>query len=55
MQINIKEKPRIFFVGDNKEIEIKDYGSLRLDNNEQVSLVTDSGNEYDICKRFTQR
>ncbi len=51
MKLNIKEEPRLFFVGNNKEIEIKDYGTVHLDENELVSFVTESGSEYEICKK----
>lgn len=51
MKLNIKENPRVFFVGEKKEIEVKDYGSVYLDENEQVSFVTRSGGEYDVCKK----
>lgn len=51
MKLNIKEEPRVFFVGNNEEIEIKDYGTVHLDENEQISFITEDGGEYDVCKK----
>ena len=48
MEIKFLKKPRIFSVN---EIEIKDYGKIKLDKNEMVSFVTKSGKEYDFISK----
>ena len=39
MKSYIKIKPRVFTVGNNKEFSIKDYGSIHLNPNEQISFL----------------
>lgn len=46
----IKKKPRLYKVGINNKIVIKDYGKIKLSNNEQISFVGNSG-LYDFCKK----
>lgn len=43
--------PRTFQVGDATKIQIKDCGKINLDSDEQVTFVTDTGNEYDVTRK----
>ncbi len=45
------DPPRVFAVGHNREIEIKDCGRLELEADEQVTFVTPSGGEYDVARK----
>ena len=47
--MQIKKKNRIFEVGITK-IKIKDCGSIKLKNNNQITLKSKKS-EYDICKK----
>ena len=51
MKIKEKKPSRLFSVGLNNDIEIKDCGELSLLPDEQVTLTTESGQEYDICRK----
>lgn len=51
MIFNPKEPPREFSVGRNDQISILDCGIIELEPNEQVSFVTEKGNEYDVVKK----
>ena len=52
MKFNKRIPPRQFSVGKPKNnIKIKDIGSLSLDNDEQVTLLTSDSKEYDIAKK----
>ena len=46
--INIKN-PRKFSPGN--DITIKDYGTIKLESDEQVTFLTEENNEYDVCKK----
>jgi len=48
MKTKILKKPRIFSVN---EIEIKDYGKIKLEKNELISFVTKSGKEFDFTAK----
>ena len=48
MKTKISKKPRLFSVND---IKLKDYGKIKLDNNEMISFVTKSGKEYDFTAK----
>ena len=48
MKIKISKKPRIFTI---KDIQIKDYGKIKLDTNEMISFITESGKEYDFVAK----
>lgn len=50
MRFDIKDPPRRFPVGDGTH-SIADCGSLRLDADEQVTLLTDDGGEYDVARK----
>lgn len=43
--------PRIFHVGRNEDIEIKDCGKISLAPNEMVTFIDGTGNEYDVCRK----
>ena len=43
--------PRRFAVGNADKIEIRDCGNLALEPDEQVTLVTESGAEYDVARK----
>ena len=46
----IKKKPRKYKVGLSNEITINDYGKIKLNSNEQVSFIANSG-LYDFCRK----
>jgi hypothetical protein len=46
-----KDPPRRFPVGNAVKFDMKDCGTLRLDPDEQVTLVTESGAEYDVARK----
>lgn len=48
MKNQLNESPRTFSVND---IEISDYGKIELAANEQITLVNDSGQNYDIVAK----
>lgn len=43
--------PRRFIVGNAVKFEMRDCGRLALEPNEQVTLVTESGAEYDVSRK----
>ncbi len=51
MKIEIKNPPRTFNVGPAGHIQMKDCASIELEPEEQITLRTDSGTEYDIAKK----
>ena len=51
MILNVNKPPREFTVGVNNQITIKDCGTIRLDPDEQVTLVTTDGKEYDVARK----
>tara|TARA_Y100000589_G_C27147487_1_gene627473 strand:- start:53 stop:1270 length:1218 start_codon:yes stop_codon:yes gene_type:complete len=51
MKINLKEIPRKFFVGLKHNIEIKDLGEVFLNDNEQVTFITEDNKRYDFVKK----
>ena len=51
MNLNLKKKPRIFSVGLNNEILIKDLGSIKLEANEQLTFISETGSKYDFAKK----
>ena len=48
MKIKIKKNPRLFTVNN---IEIRDFGKIKLDKNELISFVTKSDKEYDFTAK----
>jgi hypothetical protein len=51
MKFEAIEPPREFKVGSRDEITLKDCGRIQLEPNEQVTLVTDSGTEFDVARK----
>jgi hypothetical protein len=51
MRFDAKDPPRTFLVGNTEKFEMKDCGTLRLAPDEQVTLVTESGAEYDVARK----
>lgn len=51
MHFDVKDPPRGFIVGNAGPIQMKDCGTLRLDHDEQVTLVTERGAEYDVARK----
>lgn len=50
MKITLTEPPRVFSTG-NERIKIKDCVHIKLERNEQVTFVTESGTEYDVVRK----
>ena len=51
MKFNKKNPPRTFQVGIKKEITIKDCGTIELENDEQVTFLTNKSAEYDVARK----
>ena len=51
LKVKGKKVPRNFSVGLNKQITIKDCGTIQLERDEQITFVTDSGKEYDVARK----
>jgi len=51
VEIKISKKPRVFKVGKNKKINIKEVGFLYLKNDEQITLINENKKNYDIIKK----
>jgi hypothetical protein len=51
MKFQPKEPPREFEVGFEKKGKILDCARVHLDPDEQVTFVTDFGNEYDVTRK----
>ncbi|HZS84268.1 MAG TPA: hypothetical protein VFA50_15445 [Stellaceae bacterium] len=51
MRFEPKDPPRVFTVGNAGPIAMKDCGTLRLAADEQVTLLTESGAEYDVARK----
>jgi len=43
--------PRVFTVGFDQKIELKDCARVGLEPDEQVTFVTESGAEYDVARK----
>ena len=52
MKFNFRKKPRLFEVGVNNQITIKDIGDITLEDNEQVTFNSESGTKYDFTKKI---
>ena len=50
VEIKISKKPRIFKVGKNKKIKLKEVAFLYLKNNEQITFISEKKN-YDFSKK----
>ncbi len=51
MEFLPKQPPREFEVGFDKKGVIRDCGTMRLAPDEQITFVTDAGNEYDVTRK----
>lgn len=51
MEFKPKNPPREFEVGFDKKGVIRDCGSMHLSADEQITFVTESGNEYDLTRK----
>ena len=51
MQFDKKIPTRNFKVGLNKSIILKDCGSIKLENDEQVTFLTGKSAEYDVVRK----
>ncbi len=43
--------PRLFEVGNAKKFNIKDCGLMKLEDDEQITFITNEGAEYDVAKK----
>jgi len=46
-----KDPPRHFLVGAAPQVEMKDCGMLALEADEQITLLTEGGAEYDVARK----
>ena len=51
MKFDEKRPPRVFQVGNVEKFPMRDCGTLRLEPDEQVTFVTESGAEYDLARK----
>lgn len=51
MRFEAKVPPRRFPVGNAETFEMSDCGTLRLAPDEQVTIVTEAGAEYDVARK----
>lgn len=51
MKLAITDPPRVFGVGAEEAIRLKDCAHIALEPDEQVTFVTDSGAEYDVVRK----
>tara|TARA_B100002019_G_C21102535_1_gene514287 strand:- start:362 stop:724 length:363 start_codon:yes stop_codon:yes gene_type:complete len=51
MNIEHKVPERIFKVGADKQIKISHVADIQLEDNEQITLIGDSGTEFDVVKK----
>ena len=51
MKFEPKDPPRVYEVGFGETIQMRDCGELRLQPDEQVTLTTESGGEYDVARK----
>ncbi len=51
MKFDPKVPARLFSVGSDRKVVLKDCGSLRLEPDELVTFTTDSGSEYDVTRK----
>jgi hypothetical protein len=51
MNIEIHDPPRVYKCGHAVKRFIKDCGHVSLEADEQITLTTQSGTEYDICRK----
>ncbi len=51
MRFTPVDPPRVFQVGHDVKIDLRDCGRVELDADEQVTFVTPSGAEYDVTRK----
>jgi hypothetical protein len=51
MKFAAKSPPRRFQVGNAVKFEMRDCGALALEPDEQVTLTTERGGEYDVARK----
>ncbi len=51
MNLSPQDPPREFAVGRRRQIRMKDCGRLALEPDEQVTLTTPAGAEYDVARK----
>tara|TARA_B100000787_G_scaffold164740_1_gene147789 strand:+ start:6770 stop:7120 length:351 start_codon:yes stop_codon:yes gene_type:complete len=51
VEVKISKNPRIFKVGEDNKISIKEVGFLHLNDNEQITLVNENKKNYDFVKK----
>ena len=51
MIFNERNPPRLFKVGNRITFDMKDCGSIRLDADEQITLLTPNGAEFDVARK----
>ena len=51
MKFDEKRPPRVFQVGNVEKFPMRDCGTMRLEPDEQVTFVTESGAEYDLARK----
>jgi hypothetical protein len=51
MKLQVIDPPRAFKVGLGKIIELKDCAHINLNENEQITLKTEAGAEYDVTRK----
>jgi hypothetical protein len=51
MKVVVNDPPRTFGVGQDDHIQLKDCAHIALDADEQITLTTDSGGEFDVVRK----
>lgn len=51
MRFDVKDPPRVFEVGYDVKGQISDCGQMHLAPDEQITLVTEQGGEYDVTRK----
>jgi hypothetical protein len=51
MKFKPNKRPRVFSVGIGMKVQLADCGTLSLAPDEQVTLVTERGGEYDVARK----
>jgi hypothetical protein len=51
MKLNRNDPPREFEVGFDHKFIMKDCAKIELSPDEQVTMLTESGNEYDVARK----
>lgn len=51
MEVERKDPPRMFVVGEEHPIHLNHVADIRLEPDEQVTFTSDSGTEYDVVRK----